>query len=134
MSTAKTKFVKFIKEGVFKMNQARIEKIRESMKQAGLKQLIVTETEPVYYLTGIWVEPVERMMAFYLDEDGRTIFFGNKLFAVPRQEGLEFQEHTDTDNPVVQKIQAAEQSSFASAGGTYNRHCFSLIKGKAYAL
>ena len=102
MSTAKTKFVKFIEEGVFKVNQARIEKIRESMKQAGLKQIIVTETEPVYYLTGIWVDPVERMMAFYLDDEGRTIFFGNQLFAVPRQEGLEFQEHTDIDNPVAQ--------------------------------
>lgn len=44
------------------------------MKKAGLHQMIVTETEPVYYLTGIWVAPMERMMAVYLDDTGRTIF------------------------------------------------------------
>ena len=37
------------------MNQARLEQVRENMKKAGLHQMIVTETEPVYYLTGIWV-------------------------------------------------------------------------------
>ena len=59
------------------MNQARLEQVRENMKKAGLHQMIVTETEPVYYLTGIWVAPMERMMAVYLDDTGRTIFFGN---------------------------------------------------------
>ena len=88
------------------MNQARIEKVRENMKQAGLKQIIVTKTESVYYLTGIWVEPIERMMAVYLDDSGRTIFFGNKLFGVLPQEGLEVQEHTDSDNPVEQLAKA----------------------------
>ena len=84
------------------MNQQRLNQVRENMKQAGLRQIIVTETEPVYYLTGIWVVPMERMMAVYLDDTGRTIFFGNKLFGVQPQEGLLLEEHTDTDNPVEQ--------------------------------
>lgn len=83
------------------MNQARLQKVLANMKQAGLKQIIVTETEPVYYLTGIWVSPMERMMAVYLNEDGKVIFFGNKLFGVAAQEGMELVEHTDTDNPVA---------------------------------
>ena len=45
------------------MNQQRLKLVVENMKKAGLHQMIVTETEPVYYLTGIWVAPMERMMA-----------------------------------------------------------------------
>lgn len=88
------------------MNQKRLNQVRENMKQAGLRQMIVTETEPVYYLTGIWVVPMERMMAVYLDDTGRTIFFGNKLFGVQPQEGMCLEEHTDTDNPVEQLAKA----------------------------
>ena len=39
------------------MNQKRLQQVLENMKKAGLEQIIVTETEPVYYLTGIWVAP-----------------------------------------------------------------------------
>ena len=31
------------------MNQQRLQKVLDNMKQAGLHQLLVTETEPVYY-------------------------------------------------------------------------------------
>ena len=48
------------------MNQKRLQQVLENMKKAGLEQIIVTETEPVYYLTGIWVAPLERMMAVYI--------------------------------------------------------------------
>ena len=84
------------------MNQQRLQKVLDNMKQAGLHQLLVTETEPVYYLTGIWVSPMERMMALYIREDGKVTFFGNKLFAIAPQEGLEMVEHTDSDDPVAQ--------------------------------
>ena len=78
------------------MNQQRLKLVVENMKKAGLHQMIVTETEPVYYLTGIWVAPMERMMAVYLDDTGRVIFFGNKLFGVLPQDGMALEEHTDT--------------------------------------
>ena len=47
-------------------------------------------------------------MAVYLDDTGRTIFFGNKLFGVQPQEGMELQEHTDTDNTVAQLAQTVK--------------------------
>lgn len=87
------------------MNQQRLNLVRENMKKAGLHQIIVTETEPVFYLTGIWIAPMERMMALYLDDSGRVIFFGNKLFGLQPQEGMEVVEHTDSDDPVAQLAQ-----------------------------
>ena len=88
------------------MNQQRLNLVRENMKKAGLHQIIVTEIEPVFYLTGIWIAPMERMMALYLDDSGRVIFFGNKLFGLQPQEGMEVVEHTDSDDPVAQLAQA----------------------------
>lgn len=87
------------------MNQQRLNLVRENMKKAGLHQIIVTETEPVFYLTGIWIAPMERMMALYLDDSGRVVFFGNKLFGLQPQEGMEVVEHTDSDDPVAQLAQ-----------------------------
>lgn len=81
------------------MNQKRLQQVLENMKKAGLEQIIVTETEPVYYLTGIWVAPLERMMAVYIHSSGKVTFFGNKLFGVQPQEGMELVEHTDSDDP-----------------------------------
>lgn len=96
------------------MNHQRLQKVLDNMKQAGLHQLLVTETEPVYYLTGIWVSPMERMMALYIREDGKVTFFGNKLFAIAPQEGLEMVEHTDSDDPVAQLAAAVLPGSSAS--------------------
>ena len=86
------------------MNQKRLQQVLENMKKAGLEQIIVTETEPVYYLTGIWVAPLERMMAVYIHSSGKVTFFGNKLFGVQPQEGMELVEHTDSDDPVAQPL------------------------------
>ena len=90
------------------MNQKRLQQVLENMKKAGLEQIIVTETEPVYYLTGIWVAPLERMMAVYIHSSGKVTFFGNKLFGVQPQEGMELVEHTDSDDPVAQLAQSVQ--------------------------
>ena len=39
---------------------ARIERVLCNMEQEGLSQILVTSTASVYYLTGVWVEPMER--------------------------------------------------------------------------
>ena len=47
------------------MNQDRKKRIIANMKQEGLSQLIVSSTASIYYLTGLWIEPHERMIALY---------------------------------------------------------------------
>ena len=41
---------------------ARIERVLCNMEQEGLSQILVTSTASVYYLTGVWVEPMERLL------------------------------------------------------------------------
>lgn len=57
------------------MNQERIRCIIANMKQEGLTQIIVSSTASLYYLTGLWIEPHERMIALYLDDTGRAELF-----------------------------------------------------------
>jgi len=70
------------------------------MKREGLTQIIVSSTASVYYLTGLWVEPHERMLAVYLDDTGRAELFGNEIFGIEPREGLPVFAHKDGENPV----------------------------------
>ena len=61
--------------------------------------MIVSDTQSIDYLTGVYVEPFERLFALYLRADGRHIFFLNKLFTVP-ETPIEKVWFTDTDDAV----------------------------------
>jgi Xaa-Pro dipeptidase len=83
------------------MNQSRIERVLKQMKHQNLSQILITSTTSVYYLTGLWVEPHERMLALYLDDSGRAMLFGNEIFGLPDVPGLPVAAHTDSDDPVA---------------------------------
>ena len=55
------------------MNTKRIEKVIENMRACGLKQIIVSNTASVYYLTGAWCVPFERMLALLVKDTGEMI-------------------------------------------------------------
>lgn len=82
------------------MENARISRVIDAMKAQGLSQILITATASVYYLTGFWVEPHERMLALYLDEDGRAALYGNEIFGLPSTEKLPVITHKDSEDPV----------------------------------
>ncbi|MEA1962283.1 MAG: Xaa-Pro peptidase family protein [Bacillota bacterium] len=82
------------------MEKQRINSVTENMKKAGLTQIIVSSTASLYYLTGFWVEPHERMMAMYLDVSGKAILFGNDIFGLKSMPDLPLICHKDGDNAV----------------------------------
>jgi len=83
-----------------------LEKVIEQMRRENLQQILVTATPSVYYLTGIWVEPFERMFVLYLRDDGTVKLFGNELFCLQPQEEAELILHKDGENPVEALAQA----------------------------
>ena len=83
------------------MDMARLARVRGYMEEEGLEQIVVTSTAAVYYLAGLWVEPHERMLALYLDRDGRAALFGNRMFGLSQPEDLELILHTDSDDPIA---------------------------------
>lgn len=82
------------------MNQDRIKRVIANMKREGLSQIIVSSTASVYYLTGLWIEPHERMIALYLDDTGQAVLFGNEIFGIVPQDDMPLYTYKDGENPV----------------------------------
>ena len=71
------------------MNQNRLRQVIANMKGQGLEQIVVSATASVYYLTGIWVSPMERMLALYITTEGQCTLYANELFGIEPQPGME---------------------------------------------
>lgn len=82
------------------MNQQRLARVRQAMAEQGLEQILVTAPASVYYLTGLWVSPMERMWVLYITEKD-CVLYANELFGVEEQEGAELVLHSDSDQPTA---------------------------------
>ena len=83
------------------MNTARIEKVTQNMRAQGLSQILVTGTANVYYLTGVWCEPFERMLALHVKDSGEMKLYANKMFALRGQTDVPMIEYEDTDDCIA---------------------------------
>lgn len=81
------------------MYSQRIQRVLEAMQARGLTQMILCDPQSIDYLTGVYVEPFERLFALYLRADGGHRFFLNKLFTVP-ETPIRKTWFTDTDDAV----------------------------------
>lgn len=83
------------------MNQERIDRVTSLMRTQGLPQILVTSTASVYYLTGLWIEPHERMLALLLDETGKMTLFGNTMFGIDPAKAPPLVLHRDGEDPLA---------------------------------
>ena len=82
------------------MYQERIKRVLDSMEEMGLDQMLVSDPDSIWYLTGYDVFPFERLFAFYLRRDGHHKLFLNRLFPVP-EAPYEQVWSSDTDDAVA---------------------------------
>ena len=54
------------------MYQERLSRVLAAMERMGLEQMLVSDPDSIWYLTGYDVFPFERLYAFYLRKDGQT--------------------------------------------------------------
>ena len=62
---------------------ARIARVLANLQAQGLEQMIVSDPTTIFYLTGVRIQPGERMLALLLRADGAHRFFVNALFGQP---------------------------------------------------
>lgn len=79
------------------MKQNRLDGVLARMESMGLEQMIVTDAISILYLTGIWVDAGERLVALYINRNGRNRFFVNNMFHVPENPGVEEVRFSDTE-------------------------------------
>lgn len=79
------------------MYRERIGRVLKNMQVRGLDQMIISDPPSIYYLTGKWILPNERLLALYLNQNGNHRLFVNKLFTVDGDIGMEKSWFSDTD-------------------------------------
>ena len=82
------------------MYKQRVQRVIDNMQQMGLEQAVLSAPASVFYLTGKWVHPGERMLALYLRKDGTVKLFANRLFALQGNTDVPLVEYDDTDDCV----------------------------------
>lgn len=80
------------------MKLKRLENVIDSMRKANIPQIIISDPASIFYLTGKWIHPGERMLALYLNLDGNHKIFINELFPIKEDLGAEKIWFNDTDN------------------------------------
>lgn len=83
------------------MRWERIDKVRAQMAQRGMSSLVVSDPMSIYYLTGIYIEPGERMLALLVRPDSVKLYV-NALFPVEPVEGLDMCVLHDGYEPTVE--------------------------------
>ena len=83
------------------MNTSRLNRVIEGMKKHGLPCILVSDIESLYYLTGRWIQPGERMVALTVSQSGDVCLFANRLFSQRPEAGLPLVEYDDTEDCVA---------------------------------
>jgi Xaa-Pro dipeptidase len=80
------------------MHRHRLDSVLHGMAEADLSQMVVADPAALFYLTGTWMRPGERMLALLLTRTRPPTLFVNALFVIPNDLGADTVWFTDTDD------------------------------------
>lgn len=82
------------------MDSCKLNNILSAMKAQGVPQLIISDPAVIFYLTGAWILPGERLLALYLNQQGGHKLLVNDLFRQTRDLGVEIVYYNDIEDGV----------------------------------
>ncbi|MCG0275419.1 MAG: Xaa-Pro peptidase family protein [Thermosediminibacteraceae bacterium] len=82
------------------MNKERLNNVLKEMEKQDIPQLIISDPASIFYLTGKWIHPGERMLVLYLNINGDRKLFINELFPLYEDLGVEKIIYNDTQDSV----------------------------------
>lgn len=80
--------------------QARIQKIIERMKEQNLDNILISDPGSIFYLTGKWMSPGERLLVLSLDKNGDSTLFNNELFPLQPMENINIRWYDDSKDAI----------------------------------
>lgn len=113
---------------MIQIQQERLKTVTENMKRQRLPQILVTSTASVYYLTGLWIEPMERLLVLYIRDDGTCALFGNELFSLTPGGSVPLYLHTDADDPLRDLVKVVRPGVLGVDKDWPSRHLLSLMR------
>ena len=78
----------------------RVNNVLREMEKQGLSQMLVSSPPAIFYLTGKWFSPGERLVTLYLNTKGNHKLIVNKLFPVYEDLGVDLIWYTDIEDPI----------------------------------
>lgn len=78
----------------------RIEKLKQLMSQQNVSQLIITDPSTIFYYTGEWIHPGERMLVLLVKLDAKPLMIINQLFPIQGNQMFDVVQYDDTDDNV----------------------------------
>ena len=91
------------------MKENRVNRILTSMEEQGIPQMIISDPVAIYYLTGKWIYPGERLLALYLNINGNHKMVINELFPQKDDLGVEIVWYNDIQDGVAIMSQFVEK-------------------------
>ena len=83
------------------MNQERIRRIVQGMKERGMDHLLISDPVAIFYLLGRKIAPGERMLVLYLHAKGAAKLVINELFPQEGDVGADLIWYNDVDDGVA---------------------------------
>lgn len=82
------------------MKQERLDKVLQKMAESNIAQMLVSDPAAIFYLTGQWIHPGERMLVLFLNLEKNHRLFVNALFTVQEDLGAPITRFNDTQDAV----------------------------------
>lgn len=116
------------------MKQQRLNKILQEMERQNIPQMLISSPASIFYLTGKWIEPGERMLTLYINTNGDKKLVINELFPVNAIEGVELIWYKDTDEPIGRLINIVDKTKVLGVDKFWPAHfLIKLIERNAAA-
>lgn len=82
------------------MDNKKLQRVLDKMKEVGMAQMIISDPVAIFYLTGRWIFPGERLLALYLNVNGNHQLVINKLFPQEGEVGVPLTYYDDIEDGV----------------------------------
>lgn len=113
------------------LKENRLQRIREEMKEREVGQVLVSDPATIFYLTGRWIHPGERLLVLVINQDDKPTLVLNKLFPVEEDLGVEKVFIDDTDDAVGKVMEYVDPSKTIGVDKNWPAHFLLKLIEKA---
>lgn len=101
------------------MDQNKVARVLKSMEEHDIPQMIVSDPVAIFYLTGKWIIPGERLLALYLNVNGNHKLVINELFPQEKDLGVDLVWYNDIQDGVEILSQYVEKDKVMGIDKTW---------------
>ncbi len=104
------------------MNIGRLDRVLTMMKEQDMPQMIISDPVAIFYLTGHWIIPGERLLTLIINVNGNHHMMINRLFPQQDDLGVEITYYDDIEDGVEIMTQFIEPDKTVGIDKTWPAH------------